>query len=534
MIFKTPNTREERQKILQILIPDMANKSRYLDSQGEFMSLFDSTWDRFYTHSVGRTLGQFANAYNSPTATPAQKQVAMDDLRRVATSQDIRNREKLLKRLDEAGLLNEEEASKFNSVVTMLKQYVPDVVKDVRGVGNVQAGLGESDFVGQVTGEKQAFPDRMQAASQQAADQSQGTEFDEGVNNLVDKVLREDKTTNLEQYPWWNSSPYKKEAYEKLRNITSTPESLAEYVKSKGLTDLQNYSWWRSNPNKQDAWNLIQQAQPTEQGQTGVAQGATQGASQPATSTTGTPSSGNAPNSQGVALNSNQQALDIINNSDLPEDIKAIYRDVVNDWNPEEEINADKIIQKFQEIKNKSLDPYYRSLIDFTTKDFQDQVLAMNAENERELEAERAASGQNIRQAREGISQRGLTFSGESVAALGAESAYAQPQAGQQSAIPTQTPFGGMFYEGTVNQANRLMASSNLARRQEAMKNLGKSIEAELGSGAVSGFGVNYVPSGGITGNIQTRQKQEEADTLTSLINQQRQNQSYQPVQYNF
>lgn len=502
----------------------------------DFLRDANETYGRMFERGIERELGQIANATNP--AKVANSVAAPTDEMMAKYKETIKGGiNSLMSQIKgkQAGLFTPEFYDKLNGAIASAASYFG---KDfVNEVGGFKAGGSTNeikvDYIGGVTGssQPQTFKINPKTGQFEAGEitpiQSTTSPNQEGVDNLVDKVLRENKTNNLQQYSWWNDSPYKQEAYQKLQEITGSPEKLAEYVKSKGLTDLQNYSWWSTSPHKQEAWNLIQQA-PVQAPVDGTAGTATTGATGTAAGTATDGTTG------GAGQDRIGAAYDIINNSDLPEDIKALYRDTVDRWNPEEEINADKIIQKFNEIKNQTLDPYYRSLIDFTTKDFQDQIMSQQASSELELEAERAQAGQNIRQAKEGISQRGLTFSGEGVAALGAESAYARPDQGAQSAIPTQTPFGGMFYEGTVNQSNRLMASSNVARRQEAIKNLGKSIEAELGSDAVKGFGVNYVPSGGITGNLQTKKKQEEADTLTNLINQQRQNQGYQPIQYNF
>ncbi len=82
-----------------------------------------------------------------------------------------------------------------------------------------------------------------------------------GAQELVKQMLLGNQTTDLQNNPAWANSPYKNEAWQMLQGMNSSPQALADLVKTLGITNVQNYSWWNSNPNKTEAWKLIQQGQ---------------------------------------------------------------------------------------------------------------------------------------------------------------------------------------------------------------------------------------------------------------------------------
>lgn len=87
------------------------------------------------------------------------------------------------------------------------------------------------------------------------------------VESLVDRALLSNSTVNLNSYDWWNAAPQdiRQAAYQQLQQITSSPQSMADYVLLNGLTNLQNYSWWASSPYKDQAWQIIQSRQNSGQ-----------------------------------------------------------------------------------------------------------------------------------------------------------------------------------------------------------------------------------------------------------------------------
>jgi len=100
---------------------------------------------------------------------------------------------------------------------------------------------------------------------------------------------------------------------------------------------------------------------------------------------------------------------------------------------------------------------------------------------------------------------------------------------------PSQTPFGGLFYEGNVNQANRLMSSSSALRYKKNLELLGQSAEDALGAtGAVKQNIAGFTPSGNLPGQFEDQKQQQLGSTLSQLLGQNYQNASQRnDLQYN-
>uniref|UniRef100_A0A6M3IK28 Uncharacterized protein n=1 Tax=viral metagenome TaxID=1070528 RepID=A0A6M3IK28_9ZZZZ len=108
------------------------------------------------------------------------------------------------------------------------------------------------------------------------------------------------------------------------------------------------------------------------------------------------------------------------------------------------------------------------------------------------------------------------------------EAGEQQKSSSVESGVPEQIPFGGAFYEGNVNQANRLLASSSAARYGEALQSLGRSAESALGTTGAAGLGIPYTPSGvNLTGSVAEERTQKESSALQQIINQYQQAQDY-------
>lgn len=249
-------------------------------------------------------------------------------------------------------------------------------------------------------------------------------------------------------------------------------------------------------------------------------------------------------------IDSTKAALDSLLASpfyqNLPEDQKALMRMTVQSWDPDAEINMENVLAKFDEIKKNTIDPQFKEQVDVFTKDVQDQYNTLQSNRAMELESERSLAGQNIRQARGNLEQRGMTFSGQGIETLGAESAYAQKG---DSAIPLQREVGanenltdkagmtftdgGKFFEGTVGQANRLMSTSSMQRYLDNIKSLGRSAENVLGGAGAAKLVGGFSPAGVSTGSIEQARQQQLGSTLSQLAGQQGQNNQYkQPVDF--
>lgn len=230
----------------------------------------------------------------------------------------------------------------------------------------------------------------------------------------------------------------------------------------------------------------------------------------------------------------NQSALDIINNSNLPDDLKSLFAEVVQGWDPAQDINTENILSSFENIKSTTVDPYFSKLVDQYTTDIKTARDQLVSQRERELEIERINAENSLKSAQAGLEASGLTFSGQGVEQLGATSAYAQ-NAGESVATPTQELFGGAFVEGAIPQASRLIASGSESAYTSNLQKLGRSAEDILGSTTAQTLGIGFAPVGGVTGSLESQKQQSLASLLSSLYGQGQQNYGYsQPITYDF
>lgn len=221
------------------------------------------------------------------------------------------------------------------------------------------------------------------------------------------------------------------------------------------------------------------------------------------------------------------EALKVIDASDLPPDIKEMWKTVVNGYPKGVEYDTAEILATFNKVKQDTIDPYFKQLADTAISDIRSNMTQLEQTRAQELEAERSNAGLNIRQAKEGLEKSGMTFTGKAVETLGAQSAYAQPGAGDTSTIPAQTPFGGMFYEGTVNQGNRLMASSSELRNKATQEAIARNAENLLGTAGAQGLGINQGLAGTVgTGSLEVQKQGQYASTLQQLVENYRQKQA--------
>lgn len=214
-------------------------------------------------------------------------------------------------------------------------------------------------------------------------------------------------------------------------------------------------------------------------------------------------------------------AIAMIDSSNLPDEIKQMWKLVVGQYPDATDFKPQEIINTFNKIKNETVDPYFKELADVAVNDLKTSFTDLQTARTSELEAERANAGQDIRQAKAGLEKSGMTFTGKGIEELGGTSAYAQDNNNGTVATPTQTPFGGMFYEGNVNQANRLVSTSSAARYQSAQQTLGRNAENLLGSEGVKNAlpGLSYTPGGvNLTGSLTTQKQGKLASTLQGII----------------
>lgn len=377
-------------------------------------------------------------------------------------------------------------------------------------------------------------PQQNQGSTQTSASSAVGglNQNNPQANALIKRVLLEaGHVTDLQSIPFWNSADAatKQAAYAQLQNVFSSPQNLAQYVQDNGITNLQNYQWWSSNPMKKDAWNLISSGQVkpqtsglnTNQTTNAPASGVTPGTTQAQVG--GTTIAGNTMDAQAT-----QQALDAINNSNLDDHTKELYKAAVQNWNPGQEINIPNILKTFSDIKSSTIDPYFQQVISQATDQFQRAQQQLQTNRGLQTESEQVNAQQNIKNTQNDLEARGLTFSGKGVEQLGDNSAYAQ---NGQGPMPNQETFGGKYAEGLVNKGNRLISTASKAQYDQNLTDLSRQAEQQLGSAGALGLIAGVPQLGGITGSIQQQKQQQEGSTLSDLYSQEKQNvQARQPL----
>lgn len=217
-------------------------------------------------------------------------------------------------------------------------------------------------------------------------------------------------------------------------------------------------------------------------------------------------------------------AMNIIKSSNLPQNIKDLWSATVAGYPSGMEYNAQEVLNTFNQIKTSTIDPQFAELATIASRDFQKNIDAQKSKFEQDQEVLRANAGQNIRQAKEGLEKSGMTFSGKAIEDLGANAAIPQPGITQNGAVPQQEPFGGLFYEGKVNQQNRLMASSASLANKTTMDALNASLENKLGSNAAASAGAQV--QGGITGSLETEKQGQYGQTLQQIMDNYRKKQT--------
>lgn len=544
-LINKPTTDEEKIQFLKDSYPGyVASKAEAIvagegahPSFDEYFNSLEKQVGRSFYVGLAKKLGQLINFSNQP-GVKSNQGLLQQELSR--EKEDVLAGFDILKKY--AGMenfLSDEGKQFFNALVEKAQSlYGEDI-----GVSKIEdAATGQADLVGMVTGETPTTIEQIEGVDYAAPKApSVYNKYSPEAQALVEKVLKTDSTTDLAAYDWWKNSPVKGEAWDMLQEVTSSAAGMAEFVVNTGLTNLQDYSWWKTSPFKQDAWELISaQTDPAQQYEMGADPVTGKQPTGEYNTPDGEPSldTNNAPvPADANTVTPNQEAYDIIDQSDwLTEDQKALFKQVVDGWNPEAQADTQNILNAFKKISSETIDPYFKSLADQYTFDVQKSLDFQVQQREMQQELEKTQAGQSIRQAREGLEKAGMTFTGKAVEDLGAASAYAQTT--QPSvAMPTQTPVEGeYFYEGTVNQANRLMSTSSQAAYLKNLQALQSTAEQQLGSGAAALLNIPGAELvGGVTGSIEQQKKQAQADALSQLASQQGQNTAYQnPIKFNF
>lgn len=214
-----------------------------------------------------------------------------------------------------------------------------------------------------------------------------------------------------------------------------------------------------------------------------------------------------------------QEAKDLIKNDpNLTEDMKTLLYAVIDNYPIGVGYDPQEIINTFESVRKDTIDPYFQELTNTAAKQFQQAYDSYEANRKLELESEQMTEEEKIRQEKENLEKSGLTFSGEAVKQLGAESAYTDASTEGQN-ITTQT-----LGEGLLQQESNLIASSSMQRYLDQLKNLGIQAEQQLGTqgyynvGGIGNVNANYATIGGITGTQETQRQSEYAKALTQIL----------------
>lgn len=212
-----------------------------------------------------------------------------------------------------------------------------------------------------------------------------------------------------------------------------------------------------------------------------------------------------------------QQAIDFINNSGLPEDLKAMYADMIRTYPPGIEFDAQEMINTFNKIKDNTIDPHFKELADLAVNEIQQNLSSSIEQRTAQTEQEEINKQQAIASQQKSLEARGMTFSGEGVKQLGAESAFG----------------GQLGGEGLIPQQKRMLATSSKARYEDYLNTLGRGVESQLGTGALGQFNIpNYQQVGGITGSLETQKQGVYGGTMSDLLSQYRQKQQSNQSQF--
>lgn len=93
-------------------------------------------------------------------------------------------------------------------------------------------------------------------------------------------------------------------------------------------------------------------------------------------------------------------AIALIDASNLPDEIKAMWKTTVGNYPDATDFNTTDIINTFNKIKTETVDPYFKELTDVAINDIKTTLGDINTNRNLELEQQNAQAGETIRQAK--------------------------------------------------------------------------------------------------------------------------------------
>lgn len=186
---------------------------------------------------------------------------------------------------------------------------------------------------------------------------------------------------------------------------------------------------------------------------------------------------------------------------DITPEIGELWKSVVRNYPPGVEFEIDEILETFNNIKDSTIDPYFRELIKVAQDDVIKAFDFLKEQRALEEEAERIREQQELRATKGQFEASGMTFSGQAERELGEEAATGE---------------GGDV--GELQERQQLLASSSQARYDQALYETGRAAESFLGTDMPTLEG--YTPVGvDLTGEAQVNRDETEGMTLQQIIN---------------
>lgn len=196
-----------------------------------------------------------------------------------------------------------------------------------------------------------------------------------------------------------------------------------------------------------------------------------------------------------------------------------------------QQLNEEELNAKFEELKTKNINPYFKQLITNYQTDFLHNIGLLTGSRNIELTTQQRQFEDQTRKARASLEASGMTFGGEALRLLGAESAFGQrvlpPTMPQQTTEALQMED---IPEGLIPEGQRLMSTSSRAAYAERLRQQVRAAEQYLGSEGVpaatdlAGFtGAAGDPTagsfltGGQVGDVERQKREAELAAKASL-----------------
>lgn len=194
-------------------------------------------------------------------------------------------------------------------------------------------------------------------------------------------------------------------------------------------------------------------------------------------------------------------------------DMAELWKKVVRGYPEGVEVDPQEILNTYEKIRKETIDPHFAELARVAETELIASLDILERQREEELETQRLATGESIREKQAELERRGMLFAGEAVRELGAISPYRVP-------AEEITPTGELVPTGRIPKEAHLIATSSQARYEEELKRLGRRAEEYFGTAGVpiaAKYG-EFPYIGDVTGKLPFAQEQAEAGRLGQLI----------------